>query len=149
VPQLSPAETAWIVDGVGARILAERTARGWSASECARRTGTDCNTVRRIERGLGRPSWSLLCRFAVAFSSDRPAAERLAVAFAEAAGPSLAGDPLVLASMARETVVAVLGRAARRLGLDLDDMAVRAAVVDELRAVTGEYRAEDVKAIGS
>ena len=133
------AESARLAAGVGLMLRAARTAAGWTFAEMGRRSGVAASTISTIERGKTRPSWMTLRRLAAAVHPGAPAlAEAFAVRLAEAAGPSLAGPPGVPASFARELVVEILVRSARRVGFDLDDDAVRHVVAAELRAAVGE-----------
>lgn len=136
------AEAERLAAGVGAMLTAARAVAGLTKAGLSARSGVSASTISGIERGRSRPRWATLVQLAGALHAVDPAAAvALAERLAEAAGPSLAGDPLVPAGVARELVVVVLTRAARRLGIDVDDERARAVVADELRAVAGEDQA--------
>ena len=125
--------------GVGAVLAQARLRAGLSRAELARAAGVGEGTVSSIERGASRPAWKTLARCAFAIHPNDPeAAGALGRRLAEAAGPSLAGRGDLPVTVTRETVVRVLGAAAARLGMPLDDDYVRSVVLDELARATGE-----------
>lgn len=131
------AERERLASGFGRMVRELREARGWSMAELGRRS--QGVKVGPYERGQIRPTWRSACQLAAAFHpSDRVAAQRLALAFAEAIGPSLSAAPGMPVSFSREFVVEVVGATLARFGLDPSDDQVRHVVVEELRRLVGE-----------
>lgn len=132
------AEAARLKANVGALLAAHRTRAGLTQAELATRAGVGAPTVSKYEQGRTRPSWPTLTKLAAALCPGDPVRARaLADDLADAAGPSLAGNPQVPLTLAREQLVTVLTRTAEILGMDLDDDQVRHVVVEQIRALTG------------
>lgn len=91
-----PPELAVSAAAVGRMIRLSREARGWSATELARRTGVAQDRVRvgRMEKGERLPSWWFLVRMSCAlYPYDDELVLRAARRLAAVAGPALVADP--------------------------------------------------------
>ncbi|GAA1550380.1 hypothetical protein GCM10009827_083810 [Dactylosporangium maewongense] len=132
------AEAARLAEAVGSLLCAARERWGWSRTHLARLAGMSPSSVAAIETGRSRPAWRSLVRLAAALHPDDPVrAAAFAHDLADAAGPSLGSDPSLPPTVVRELFVEVLSRSMVRLGLDLDDDAIRHVVMAEIRGVLG------------
>ena len=114
-------EAARLAERVGVPLRTARLAAGLSMRALSMRAGISDGTVSKLERGVGRPSRTVLTKLARALHpGDATEATRLLGLLVVGAGPSLAVDTMP-ASIARELVVEVLGRSLAALGLSLDD----------------------------
>jgi transcriptional regulator with XRE-family HTH domain len=81
-----------------ARVRSERSRRGWSLDELARRSGVSRAMISKIERGAASPTAELLAKLAVGFevtlaSLFAPAAAEAAAPLARHAGQPVWRDP--------------------------------------------------------
>jgi len=91
---------------VAERVIALRSARGWSQEELGARAGLTYKFIGEIERGQKSPSLDSLGAIAAGFDLD--IAELFAVADRAEPYPRLSGDSLAVVREARDSLDRVL-----------------------------------------
>jgi transcriptional regulator with XRE-family HTH domain len=131
-------EAAHLVSAVGEPLRSARVAAGLTRRQLADLARVGLSTVERYEVGRTRPTRGTLSRLAgVLHAGDAAAAEAFVERLGRAAGPSMAGLPMVPVALAQQQVVAVLTEALARFGIDVADDQARAVVLDVIRDVVG------------
>ena len=107
--------TEEMLDGVGPRLRALRTARGLTLGDVSASTGTSVSTLSRLESGSRRPTLELLL----------PLARTYAVTLDELVDAPLTGDPRVHAKAVRRSWGTILPLSQRPGGMRAYKMVVR------------------------